>query len=208
MTATEHHQELALDQMGLFPVPVWTVDLSPYFADDLATMVSDVDWIIDEDRAPAPLEQSRAAISALTTEPWPRYHQVLAQICEGLLARAWPEAGYEVGRLATWGLRMAGPSGGGLLRHLHAHPRAMLSSVLYLQIPDELVDHRHGGTLFRDPNASNTSYMAERPLARIAARPLRLVVFPAWLEHAPAEPPTGGRYSKPRIVVATDVICF
>lgn len=206
--AGEHDHELSMDQLGLFSIPVWTVDLSTFFADDLATMVDDVAWIIDENRADAPFEQSRAGIELLTTAPWPRYHQVLSQICEGLLRQAWPLAGYEVGRFASWGLRMTRPSGGGMLRHLHSHPRAVLSTVLYLQVPDELLGEPHGGTLFRDPNAANTSYMVDRPIARVPAHPLRLVVFPAWLEHTPAEPPTIDVYSKPRIVVATDVICF
>lgn len=93
------------------------------------------------------------------------------------------------------------------MRHLHAHPRALLSSVLYLRVPDELVDTPWGGTVFRDPNAANTGYMVDRPLSRVPAAPLGLVVFPGWLEHAPAEPPDAAPYSSPRIVVATDVIC-
>ncbi|HEX2575850.1 MAG TPA: putative 2OG-Fe(II) oxygenase, partial [Aquihabitans sp.] len=93
-------------------------------------------------------------------------------------------------------------------QHLHAHPRAILSCVLYLQLPDELVDLPQGGTGFRDPNAGPTSYMAGRPWQWIAARPLDLLVFPSWVEHAPGEAVRPGPYTRPRIVIATDVTCI
>lgn len=86
----------------------------------------------------------------------------------------------------------------GAFNHAHVHPRALLSAVLYLQVPEEsgeivFLDPRpqsqYGGTYVRWDPASQDEAGREiardcfQPKWRFTPKPGELFLFPGWLHH-------------------------
>ena len=60
--------------------------------------------------------------------------------------------------------------------------------------------------MFRDPRANDTMDFVGYPVAYVPPAPMRLLVFPSFLEHAPAYPGDGVEFSEPRLVVAGELV--
>lgn len=200
----------AVARTDLFATPIWTVDLLD-FADRLPALVAAAERVLDQHPADTTdLFRQSAAVLQDDPEPaWVDLFRVLAATMESIVADELPLAyGIDRAYLRSWVLRIDDADQfahtGSALEILHAHLPAVLSSVLYLQVPDALADAPFGGTTFRDPNSVHTRSQG-RADVHVAPAPLRLVIFPSYLEHCPEAPPPGLVLDRPRIVVATDL---
>ncbi len=193
----------------LFSVPIWTADLDQ-FAPDLPRMIEVAEALLREHPSPGELFSQSSAVLQDDPDPaWIEFFRVLAAMMARIINREMPpHYPFERAFLKSWVLRIDDVAEfertGSTLNALHSHIPAVLSSVLYLRVPDDLLDASTGGTTFKDPNSVNTrAYL--RPEFHVAPAPLRLVIFPAWLEHLPERPAPGLRLDTPRLIVSTDL---
>jgi len=194
----------------LFATPMWTADLTQ-FHDRLPQMIDTAERVLAESPAPPGelFSQSQAVLQDVDDPAWIEFFRFLAATMERIVGREMPPVyPFERAFLRSWVLRVDDPDQyqhtGTTLNALHSHIPAVLSSVFYLQVPGALVDASTGGTTFKDPNSVNTRAYS-RPEFHLAPAPLRLAIFPAWLEHLPERPPAGTVLDVPRIVVSTDL---
>lgn len=97
----------------------------------------------------------------------------------------------------SWSVRLAG---GGDHHAAHIHPAGIISSALYLVVPDAVDEEEHGGWLEIGRPAPNLNLDLE-PLRTIKPKPGHLALFPSTLYHG-TTPFRGGE----RLTVAFDVI--
>ena len=198
-----------LVRTDLFPVPIWTIDLVE-LRPQLPAMIAAAEALLADAPAVGELFRQSQALLQDSTEPaWVEFFRVLAAHMERIIGREMPpQYGFKRAFLRSWVLQVDDAedyeSTGTLLNAVHSHVPAVLSSVLYLRVPDALVDAPSGGTTFKDPNSINTrSYST--PEFHVSPAPLRLVVFPAWLEHLPEPPRPRSALQGGRLVVSTDL---
>jgi hypothetical protein len=195
----------------LFPIPLWIAqfdELRPW----LPGMIRTAESLIENDPSGENpfFEQSEATLQASNDPGWTKYFELLSRLMEQILAEGSFSPHYPVSRafLRSWVVRMRSHRDfertGGVLEVLHSHIPAVMTSVFYLQVPPHLVGRPEGGTVLRDPSSANT-----RPyrnvIHNIEAVPLRVAVFPGFIEHAPERPPPGPSFSVPRLLVSTDL---
>lgn len=174
-------------------------------------MITAAERLLEEEPAPQKelFQQSRSILQQSTEPGWEKFFAVLRGFMERIISRELPPQ-YDFRRffLRSWVLQIDEASDfmrtGSTLNVLHSHIPAVLSSVFYLQVPDDLINAPSGGTTFRDPNSVNTRAYS-RPDFHVSPAPLRLVIFPAFLEHCPEQPRPEVVMEKPRIIVATDL---
>ncbi len=202
---------MEVHRRDLFPTPIWQVDLS-HLHGHMQEMIADAEELIATDPFVGNqlFSQSRTHLQSRGGPAWKAFFHETAAIMQHIMERDYPPT-FPVtgGTLRSWAMRITDPkefdrAGGGIQSVLHAHLPSFLSSVFYLQVPDELLETGTGGTTFRDP-ASSLSQMHRQPWIHIPPNPFELVIFPSHLEHAPERPQGVESFSTPRIVVSTDL---
>ena len=111
---------------------------------------------------------------------------------------------YQVTDIRAWALEVDGGDAwdleGRRFGVMHNHPNSTLSSVLYLDLEQD-VPLPHGGTVFQDPIAHVAREASGTGVVTFAATNLHLIIFPSWLEHGPARP-VDAHLQPPRLTVA------
>jgi hypothetical protein len=202
---------VAVQQESLFPIPLWIADLS-FLAADLPALVADTErLLVDAPSVGSPFRQTNPVLQDQAGDHWTRLLEAVTSVGGAVLAQCYkPEANFEIGAVRAWGLEISsaaeyeGPEA--VLNLLHVHQRSLLSCVVWLRVPQELVEDRRAGTMFRDPRANDTMDFVGYPVAYVPPAPLRLLVFPSFLEHAPAYPGHAIEFSSPRLVVAGELV--
>lgn len=87
----------------------------------------------------------------------------------------------------------------------HTHTAATFTTVLYLQVPEEMVST--GATVIRNPNYTLHHRLGAHVEHRVLPKVLQLLVFPGYLEHYPEPADLDGEWSEPRLVLSSD-ICY
>ena len=171
-------------------------------------MTNEVERVLEESPSEhSPFEQSRAVLQQSDEPGWQLFFSRLSSIMQDIVANELrPRFDFKA-TMSSWAIRMKSPEDyaatDGVLTPLHSHLPSVLTSVFYLQVPKACIDTDHGGTVLRDPQSANTrAYRA--PDVHIPPRPLRLAIFPAYIEHAPERPKTPS-LDVDRIVVSTDL---
>lgn len=200
---------MTVQRTDLFPTPIWTTDLT-HLADQRDGMAAAAREVLAASPAsPAdPLSQSAAVLQNSDHPGWQSFFEYLRSTMEDIVGKELPPAYATDGWfLRSWVVEVSDYDDWhhtGLLRSLHAHLPSLLSSVLYVEVPEALRGADSGGTTFRDPMAAITG--SYRPSdVHVSPQELRLVIFPSWLEHLPQPPDPGLRIESPRLVVATDL---
>lgn len=198
------------ERHDLFAVPVWINQLDflePY----LDGMILEAEEFITfcPARTTDIYEQSDAFLQRSENEGWRRFFSFVSEEMQRILRDEMsPKFPISKAHLHSWSLRINGdhdyadhPS---VLEVLHSHLPAVLSSVFYLQVPPEMIDAGGGGTLLRDPLAPITRQFRDVGY-HVEPVPLRLAIFPSYLEHAPERPAQRMAWSTSRLVVSTDL---
>ncbi len=202
---------VSVQQESLFPIPIWIVDLS-FLEPDLPALIADTEChLVDTPAAASPFRQTRPVLQDQEGEHWLRLVDALGSVGSTIVGQCYKsDANFQIGGVRCWGLEISsaadftGPEA--MLNLLHVHRRSLLSCVLWLRVPDGLVEDRRAGTMFRDPRASDTMDFEGYPIAYVPPAPLRLLVFPSFLEHAPAYPGDDAVFASPRLVIAGELV--
>lgn len=198
------------ERHDLFPVPLWINQLD-FLAPHLSAMILEAEEFINFCPANAsdPYQQSDGFLQRSEDEGWRRFFSFVGDEMQRILRDEMPLK-FNISRayLQSWSLRINGdddyadhPS---VLEVLHSHLPAVLSSVFYLRVPPEMIEAGGGGTLLRDPLAPITRQFRDVGY-HIAPVPLRLAIFPSYLEHAPERPAQRMTWSTSRLIVSTDL---
>jgi hypothetical protein len=193
--------ELRLDRVEVFPHLIWRTNLEPlagdreYLRDDILRRATT--------QPNKPGLQTDPVLGELTDEPWRHYHELVGTVVSSVVGQTLITM--PLGRMVSWGLVFERPDDWDLgIWSLHSHYPATFSSVFYVEVPPELMEHGEGGTTFVDPMRHATRYFHPDLHSLAPEASLDLVVFPSYLEHRPTPPVHATVWSGPRVVVATD----
>lgn len=200
----------ASQRRDLFPVPVWISQLD-FLAPYVDEMILEAEQFIAFSPAKDadPYQQSDAFLQRSEDEGWQRFFSFVGGEMQRILRDDLPPR-FDISRayLRSWVLRIncdhdyaSHPS---VLEPLHSHLPAVLSSVFYLRVPPEMSKVGGGGTVLRDPLAPVTRQFRDVG-HHIEPVPLRLAIFPSYVEHAPERTAERADWSTSRLIVSTDL---
>ena len=200
-----------LERQALFEIPFWQIEL-PEILPFHAEMIDEVEQSIDRTRdantnevfladqtVEDPFDGRSEGWSLLDARMAEAYREIISSSFQRwrsgeLHLRRWA---IRLGRLDAESKKKLRTTG------IHNHLPALFSSIYYLSVPDEMVDDEDGGTVFYQPLGNQLDLIAPR-MRTIAPREGRLVVFPAFLDHAPVPVDWDAR-GKSRIVISSDI---
>lgn len=202
--------DIAVHRMDLFAIPIWQSRLDE-MAPHTDAMIATANDVIRDAPVPSadPFAQSQPVLHRSPDPNWRRFFQRVGQVMERVLESEWvPQRPVTSAWLESFVMRIDDPAE--YVRTvgvdtLHSHVPYTLSSVFFLSVPSVLQGADHGGTSFRDPMAVNAR-LFRSPTHHMPARPMELLVFPAFVEHKTDLPVPLEPWDRPRTVVVTDLM--
>lgn len=202
-------------QQPLFPIPLWEFNVSDVFESTRAALTEQALAAVDS--APVtshPFRQSLANLHEISPL-WADAVQIMTEIAEQILSQHFsvPEGMEPIKVRSTrcWALRVDSAEQwdeqSRRLSVIHNHPGSTLSSVLYLDVPEQEGDDPTGGTLFVNPLAHVADPRLVPRRIVVPAKPLHMIMFPSWVEHGPARP-SESLVAGTRLTVAADYLTF
>ncbi len=197
-----------MSRSDLWPTPIWEIDLRDRLGDLGALTGRALDHLRKHPLPEHPLQQSDPSLASSGLE-WSAAGRVIEEVARAVARRELRMTdGQNLVLSRCWVVRCDGSADFdrtlGTADLLHSHLPSTLSSVLYLQLPAEFEGTESVGTTLRSPNAAVARQLREPTNSTRPGRTGHLLLFPSWLEHAPAQAPPGCIYTRPRVVVASD----
>ena len=200
--------DLQLHEEQLFPTSVYRAHLG-MLESVRSELIADVLELVASDPLPdVPGQQTKGRLHERREPRWRTVFDTLLAVVDYIGDRREPGS-QRSWTVKSWGLVLDdGGSYDAIPVMTHSHWGYTWSSVLWLDLPDALVESGIGGTAFRDPLSFVRRGTGEGEGIWHHARPsvLDLIVFPSYLEHLPSPPPPDTVFDRPRVVVATDFL--
>lgn len=173
--------------VGLFAVPVWTVDLL-IAEDDLAHLCEDIDRQLAVHRlANVPGQQTGSILQDRSEPWWVGYHDALLAATDTVASCLVP--GWSDRFWRSWGLRFERQEDYRPHRWwIHSHQPATFSCVVALSQPPHLEGTVAGATVLRNPQANLSEITGSNREWHGPARSCAGLIFPGPIEHHPEVP--------------------
>ncbi len=199
-----------LERSALFEIPSWSsvlADVLPFHDEMIAEVEREIDANAKDAAGIHLADQTTTDPFALDSRGW----KVLEDASNSLYRRIvqetfqrWRSGEFHLRR---WAIRFGRQSEEEMQRlsreSVHNHFPALLSSVYYLSVPDELAGNEAGGTRFLNPLSNLLETMSPRETV-VHAEAGKIVVFPSFVDHTPV-PIRWTAAGQSRIVVASDL---
>ncbi len=208
-TVVQPRRTFAVTRKALFPTPAWVGDLE-LTQEHRYSLQYDADRLLERHRAhDRPFEQTAIVEPFASGRVWDSFFEAMAALV-GAAIESWDPVKAEPAQHrthATWVLRIRSSTqfqeAGGVVDLLHAHHRSLIATVYYLAVPVELEGAERGGTLLRSPAGPLGSDFFDSNVY-VPAREGEVLLFPASVEHAPAQPDQQDDFSTPRVVLVSN----
>ena len=189
----------------LFAVPIWSTML-PSMASIAPSMAADIGALLETDMVVgAPGRQTDIVLQRLPGAHWEQFFTMLLAFTDRLAANFQPT--WRSRRHFSWGLEYRRLSDYAATDDFHTHIAASISTVFYLNVPQEYDAIGGVGTVLRNPLKSVQHRYGAPDTATFVAETHRLLAFPSYLEHTSERPPSPTDFSSSRLCVVTDV-CY
>lgn len=211
-------REFDAERIDLFPTVAWMCDLG-FLADVRDHLVADA-WELLSDPVPGQPGLQTPGNLQLREEPWwQRCFEAITSFTDAIACDLRPP--WQERSIFSWALGYRSSNDyltfvgdtrdaedkmlQGAMGFGHTHTAATFTSVLYLQVPEEMTET--GATVLRNPNYALHHRLGGPLEHRFQPRPLKLLVFPGYVEHHPELAVLPEPWSTPRLIVSTDV-CY